>query len=519
MLTETVCRRTYLAAVWALMVLIAGGALCNGLFFIAQPYQLNYGEGLAAWQAAHVTDPAHTYAPIDRYPFLVFQYPPLFHLATRAVGTVTPDFLAAGRTVSVASAALLCFLLGWIAFRALPRRAASLGMRILAGVFAATLPAALYNFNWTWFARVDTLGILLSFAGLAVFAAKFDSIPGQMLACVLMLAAIFTRQTLVSAPLAIILVAFLMDRRIALRMSLILVLLGGAVLGWLVWWSHGQALLHLFRYNQTAFSIPRAMVGVLRNARSVAGPLILAAAASIAILRRAWSLGRRGQWRVLGANLRANRYRRSVILLAIYSILAALSTLANGKEGSDVNYFLEWNLSLTPLAGIFLLRLMPAQGDVWRLRPAGWAALALPLLILNMAVPAQATGWIRFFAGPLPADRQQADEHGRALALVEAAPGPVFSEDMNLLYKAGKEIPAEPAMIQCLAKAGMWDERPFVAMIRDRQFALIIAMLNRATPDRFSRERYSPAVARAIEETYEQNGMVGDYILWRPRGR
>jgi hypothetical protein len=86
----------------------------------------------------------------------------------------------------------------------------------------------------------------------------------------------------------------------------------------------------------------------------------------------------------------------------------------------------------------------------------------------------------------------------------------VFSEDMNLLYKTGKDIPAEPAMIQVLAKAGMWNERPFVQMIQEHRFALVV------TEDSFSRERYSPAVASAIQQAYEQAERIGDYLIYRP---
>jgi hypothetical protein len=88
---------------------------------------------------------------------------------------------------------------------------------------------------------------------------------------------------------------------------------------------------------------------------------------------------------------------------------------------------------------------------------------------------------------------------------------------MNLLYKTGKDVPAEPAMIQCLAKAGMWDERPFVRMLQERRFALIVTMLNREPDDRFSRQRYSPAVAAAIEQAYNQTATVGDYMIFQPR--
>jgi hypothetical protein len=444
---------------------------------------------------------------------VVFQYPPLFHLVTRAVGG---DLVMAGRSVSLLSAAILCVIIGWITFQALPRRS-SWPMRLAAAAFAGALPATLYNFNWTWLARVDTLAILLSFSGVALFAARPSSAPAQILASVLMTAAIFTRQTALAAPLACLLVAVLADRRIAVRMLLTMSILGGLILGWLAWRTHGQVFLHLFRYNQTAYSVPRAALGMLMNARHSAGLLVLAGGASLGVLLGVWTLTRNRRWDLLGANLRANSYRRRVFLLAVYSILAALSGLAFGKEGSDVNYFLEWNVSLAPLAGILLFRAAPPAGQRVRLRPVWLAALTVPLLLLDAGFDQARSGWLRIFDGPRLADQERMDAYRKMIPMIGGTSGPVFSEDMNLLYKTGKDIPAEPAMIQCLAKAGMWDESAFVRMIREQRFALVVAMVNRETEDRFSRQRYSPAVASAIEQAYEQTTMISDYLIFRPR--
>jgi hypothetical protein len=488
-----------LAALLALMVVIVGGAFSNSFFFITQPYQLNYGEGLIAWQAAHITDPARAYAPIDHYPYVVFQYPPLYHLATRAVGIMTGDLLTAGRLVSTLSAALLCLVIGGIMFQILPRRA-DRKMRLLVTVFAGALPTTLYNFNWTWLARVDTLAVLLSFSGVALFAARTSSAPVQILASVLMTAALFTRQTAVAAPLACLLVAMLIDRRIALRILLTVSILGGMVLAWLVWWTHGEVVLHLFRYNQNPFSIARAALGVLLNG-----------GASLAGLRASWTLFRRRRWDLLRANLRANAYRRRIILLTLYSMLAWLSTLAFGKEGSDINYFLEWNVTLVPLAGVLLFRATPVMTNRLHLRPAWLAVLAIPPLLLNTGFDQARTGLLRMFAPTSAEDRQHAEMFERALAEVRAVPGRVFSEDMNLLYKSGKDIPADPTLIQCLAATGAWDQRPFVRLIQEQNFALIVAY------DLSSRERYSPAVANAIEQAYEETTRAGDYRIYRPR--
>jgi len=505
--------RAYCGVLLTLIAVTAGGVFSNGLFFIAQPYQLNYGEGLAASQAAHVTDLAHAYSSLEHYPFVVFQYPPLFHLTTHAMGKLTGDLVIAGRSVSLLSAAILCALIGWITFQVLPRRA-SRPLRLLAALLAATLPTTLYNFNWTWLARVDTLAVLLSFSGVAVFAVRPFSPPLQILASVLMIAGLFTRQTALAAPIACLLVACLIDRRIALRMLLVMAILGGSTLGWLAWQTEGQVLLHLFRYNQTAFSITRAAFGLLMNLRHVAGLLALAGGASLSVLIGVGTLARRQRWDLLRANLGSNRYRRMVLLLAVYSMLAAASALTFGKEGSDINYFLEWNVSLAPLAGILLFRAALPVGHRLRLRAAWLAALALPLLLLDNGFDQARIGWLRLVDGPLPADRQQIEIYRRALETIQETPGPVFSEDMNLLYKTGKDIPAEPAMIQYLAKAGLWDERPFVRMIQERQFALVTTVSGEIA---LSRERYSPAVAAAIEKAYEPVSRIGDYTIYRLR--
>jgi len=503
-------RRAYSAALLALMAVIVVGAFGNGFFFIAQPYQINYGEGLVAWQAANITNPARAFAPFDQYPYVAFQYPPLFHLATRAMDAFTGDLLMAARSVSVLSAALICLVAGWAVFQVLPRRA-TWQTRLFAAMFAAALPPTLYNFSWTWLARVDTLAILLAFSGVVLFASRPTSAPVQILAAVLMVAGLFTRQTVLAAPLACLLVAWLIHRRIALRMLLTMLILGGGVLAFLTWRSHGQALLHLFRYNQNPFSIQRAALGLLMNARYVAGLLVLAGGASWAVLSSAWALIRRRQWDLLSANLRANSYRCGIFLLSVYGMLAGLSALAFGKEGADINYFLEWNISLAPLAAVLLFRAAPPARNLARFRPASLAALAIPVLLLNAGFDQARTGWLRIFGPVSAADQQRREVFDRVLAEVKAAPGRVFSEDMNLLNKAGKDIPADPVMIQCLATAGMWDERPFIRLVQEQNFALIVAY------DLSSRERYSPAVASAIEQAYEETTTVGDYRIYRPR--
>ncbi|HEU4766704.1 MAG TPA: hypothetical protein VFS77_04995, partial [Pyrinomonadaceae bacterium] len=86
----------FLLAGVAAFVFQAGFALTTGA-------EIDYGEGIVWWQAAYVTDWKYAFRPIESYPHIVFHYPPLFHLVSRALAKLTGDLLMAGRLTSILS--------------------------------------------------------------------------------------------------------------------------------------------------------------------------------------------------------------------------------------------------------------------------------------------------------------------------------------------------------------------------------------------------------------------------------
>jgi hypothetical protein len=95
------------------------------------------------------------YSAAQGLPFIVFHYPPLFYLVTRAVACFTPDLLFAGRLVSAISAVAIAPLIAGlvlVAVRSSNRAhpAMQVGIAIAAGVLALGLHA------------VRTIGVLLS---------------------------------------------------------------------------------------------------------------------------------------------------------------------------------------------------------------------------------------------------------------------------------------------------------------------------------------------------------------------
>jgi hypothetical protein len=90
---------------------------------------------------------------------------------------------------------------------------------------------------------------------------------------------------------------------------------------------------------------------------------------------------------------------------------------------------------------------------------------------------------------------------------IKQLPGDVYSEDMIILVQAGKEVPAEPAIISALAEDGKWDESGFVERIKNGQFSAVVIRWTLDNPGRFREP-----IARAIEERYY---LIDDFYPFR----
>jgi hypothetical protein len=97
------------------------------------------------------------------------------------------------------------------------------------------------------------------------------------------------------------------------------------------------------------------------------------------------------------------------------------------------------------------------------------------------------------------------------LRILRSSSEPVMSENMTVLYKAGKQVPFEPAIIAALAAMGSWDETPLIDLISRRAFSVMIIQQVDGPV------RYSPAAARAIKEYYDPAEKYGQLTVYRPR--
>jgi hypothetical protein len=300
---------------------------------------------------------------------------------------------------------------------------------------------------------------------------------------------------MVAAPLACLTVMLVAKPKRAFYLGAFTAALGAAILGLLTVATGGEAFRHLFLYNQNPFSFGRLAHALSDNYRGTMPVLALAVAGWAGAFFPRFRV-QNLRWQVLKAWLTHSRYRTMMLVWSVFWIYSFLVSLAVGKEGSNYNYFLEWNLACCPLAGLVLFRvLMNSRGS------RGWLGInalsyVLPIFVLVQASPAAIGRLVPPSAEALSIEQEKASSSKALVDLLRHTSGPIFSEDMSLLYNAGKDVPAEPAILQCLVRKGVWSEEPLLRMIDEHRFSLVVDVSLKNT------ERYTPTLRRAIERSY-----------------
>jgi hypothetical protein len=497
---RSIGRRAYFAVLILLLLFGAAGFWYPKIRATSHLGELDYGEGIVLYQAILLQDFRSAYKPIDQYPFIVIHYPPLYHVAVRTFTKLTGDIVSAGRWVSVLSGMLIELTIALMVFLSLPRRFEFIN-RVTPALFGGTLANSLDSMLWTAFARVDTLALLLSFIGIAVFVLQGRRKKLQYLAFVFFVAAVFTKQTMLAAPLACLTVALLIDFRHTVRLALFGGILGASVLTVLTWMTHGGVIRHWFFYNRNLFSVMRAWHGLNDNFATMVPIVALAGACVVSVVVQTVNIAGRGRWHNLKAKLELNRYYRLAFVCTVLLIYALVISVTYGKMGSNINYFLEWNLVCCPLAALTVFRAVTYPNSRRVSVPILATTYLLPLLIAMQAFPGS--------VGNLRSDYNTSVDDGSAtlIQLIRQAQGPVLSENMILLIRAGKEIPAEPAIVQQLAETGMWDQGLLIKMIEDHRFPMIIVR---------NLDRFTPMVADAITQSYPRLRSIGRYKVYEP---
>jgi 4-amino-4-deoxy-L-arabinose transferase-like glycosyltransferase len=447
--------------------------LAYQLIAIPYPYSLDYGEAPLVDQAMRLASGQNIYrTDLAAPPYTISNYPPLYVALTAiSVKLFGPAAsFTVGRTISALSAWAASIFLLLIVYAATRDRLAAL----VAGLILLAFPFVVY---WSPFLRIDMLALALSLAGLCLLVWKPVS-PRRLIGVALLLvAAIFTRQSYgLAAPLAAFVWLLARDWRQALRLAL---LVGG--IGLILFLILNTLTDGGFFFNIVTANVNEFRIDLLKynwdRLRETALIVLVVGGASLFLLPR-----RNPLW----------------TLAAPYLVGAALSAVTIGKIGSNVNYLLELCAALSLGAGALV---------AWsRARLPSYSARAAILVLLAVAVGQMIHTTLADYTGSLQARRAQAAELGQLEVLVAKTPGPILADEfMGMLTLQGRPLVIQPFEVTQLARAGRWDQTPLLESIRKQEFAAIILY------DRpWSRERWTPEMLEAINQSYRLSQVVAD---------
>ncbi|WP_439815954.1 hypothetical protein [Zavarzinia sp. CC-PAN008] len=469
---------------------VAVDTLGRAVTAVAYPFELDYAEG-AVWTQYQGFRGGTAYVPLSGLPYVVFNYGPVYYLLTWAVDLIVGDGLMAGRLVSVLSTLGAVCAIAVLVLQASAGQGGR-GLRVLAAVLAALAFLSLYPVAHRFVhMRVDMTAVMFGSIGLALLRPAWGR-PGLLvLPCLCFLAAAFTKQIAIAASLAGFTALLLVFPRRALVALALTVVAGLAVLGLLQVLTDGGFLVHGLGYNLNRMR--PSQLGWLFMPPLVAPAFALLVALSLRDLLRAGGLV---------ARARAEPAAFMRLVLALYFAAGLLCGLFVLKVGAEWNYFFDWLAAGAALVGLAIVGLAERRARVHGGRADAVAALGLAVVLLWQASIA-----LRFH-------RPWADPAGTAtdhalLALVQATPGPILSDDMVLLLRAGRTVPFEPAMIRELTHAGIVPAEDVLALPRRRAFSLVL--VRSSSPDLFS-----PEFRAELAAHYRKAERIGTTQVWRP---
>lgn len=493
--SHDIFHRSVLTVLCIVLATYVIGSCLDFFTSVRYPFELDYGEGIVWQQAALMLGP-RMYSDKQDLPFIVFHYPPFYHLSVRAVSWLLPDLLAAGRLVSAASTIAVAPLITGLVLMASrhsgqPQTWIKIGCAVVAGLLALCLPAIR---TWGMFMRVDMLAVALSLAGLmlgAMAKGGYWRTSAALLCCV---ASVFTKQTQLTAGIAIFLMALLLNARHAVAAAVTAGTVGLGALGLLEYTTSGGFLRNIIGYNLNRWSVDNLLTVFWFQQSTLTFVIVMFAA--FAVIGRGLlptSIFLKTTRQKLPEIFRNDSAVACRALLLLEFILTTLTLVTTLKSGSNYNYLIEWLVVGCILIGVLLADL--AHRGKGSGRTFGMVAVVLAVGVMRLP--------LQYLQ-----DRSSVKDFVVQAALVQRiakADRPVASENMTLLMRAGKPIIFEPAIATELALVGRWNEGPLVGMIRGHGFAFMVTVDN----DIGGSALRTPAVDAAMREAYPRVEQAG----------
>lgn len=444
-LTSLGRERHFRTAFGVIASLVFTGLIGHLLVLLWARHEFTQVESVVALHASMLINGDGLYYDLNRYPFTVSPYGPLFYGASALLHKLGAPLLLGGRMISF----LALLGIGYLVWRALGLLVSDRYARI-AGV-ALTLSTA-NLVSWGTVAQVDMLACFFSLSGFVSFLEwrKRRNVSLLCLSGLFLILAVFTKQTFVAAGAAIGICLLIEGRKRALfwlagvaAVGIMLAIALNSATG-------GHFVDNAIRANLNPFSVEK-LQQQLEHLLLTSSGLILIGILGV----RYWS--------------------RRLTPLYLYTGLAAGVFLATAaKVGSDLNYQIELTLLLVLCAACALDRLSffpkcfaADRGSI--------ALLQIPLLVhiaLNLALGVTTVLARAMQEPPKRVELEQLQPY------LNRSHGRVLSVQLDALAHFRGRMEVEPLIYTLLVDAGMTDPSAVRRDLAARQFKTVILYEN-----------------------------------------
>lgn len=459
--TETGARRL----LWAFSIAAVLALACHLALLLWAQNAFSGPESVVAGQAQTLARDGALYNDLNRYPYTVAAYTPLFYLLEAGLSKTGLALMTAGRLLSFA-ALLGIVVLSW---RILLLYTSD---RYCAWLAALLVASTSLLENWGTTGQVDMLAVFWATAAFYAFSRRALLVAGIFVAL-----AFFTKQTMLASPAAIFVLLWLERPKVALRFAAVLAASVAAIALLIDHWTGGRFLADAVRANMNPFALEKlkqhAMVLV------GAGQLMLIVAVGA---KRGWHAGR--------------------ALFVYLGFAAAVFALTAAKIGSDTNYQIEFTVVLILCVCITLHAL-----DFFPLTFAGskkWVTLLqIPLaihLVLNLRMTKnlllERIGVEQEFRSEITALGPYVDQ------------GRLLSTDYNASIRLRGAMEVEPLIYGLLVHSGAVDPEPLRRDLAAQKFSTILLFEDVAHPEVAADAEESTLPPSQIEEIRKHYRLV-----------
>jgi hypothetical protein len=204
-------------------------------------------------------------------------------------------------------------------------------------------------------------------------------------------------------------------------------------------------------------------------------------------------------------------------LVPFWLISAFLLPLGLSKVGSNSNYWIDWAAVSAVLCARTVWLLVVRNTAPLAGRLAGAVAL-LAVLASPAWLPAPTLNLEAVVDRAVHPDQRQASDFAQVLERVRTEPRAVYSEPLDIVVLAGREIMLEPFIFSILNAEGQWDPGPAISQVCSGQIGLLVLDHRLEGPDWQTQDylHWPSAVLQALRATMHLERQQARLFLYVP---